>query len=670
MKKRNQIIAAFLAATMIITPATSIFAKAAKDGNSSAESSYGESFTSWRTNEWENKLSKDWTTVSMTPGVNESTMNFAWYSKTTDTVSLTYGLKADLSDGKTVQIATKGTGQKDKDGNEYNSNKATISGLAAQTTYYYKVDDKEIKSFKTGNTGKFRFAFVGDPQIGSSNELKGADTEAFYNAQSNAVANDSYNWSQTLKKIQSAGTDFIVSAGDQIQTTKKKAPGQSSTTSEIEYAGYLSPDALTSLPVATTVGNHDADNANYKYHFYVPNLNNLGDNDIVGGDYYFTYGDVLFMMLNTQNINSAEHIQFIQNTVAKNANCKWKVVTLHQDIYGSAEHSNEPEIVNLRYALTPTFEKYGVDAVLTGHDHAYSRSKFLSGNQTEKTVTYTDDEFNEMLDKDIDYTGEGTLTVAPGNIKADTTDESEKTYLSYLTSVMDADRITETGEYVVDPKGILYLTASSSSGSKYYDLVSRQQSYIASRWQEDVPTYSLIDVTETTMTINTYRTDNDSAIDNTVTIVKSAVDAKLAQINKELTDNKLVEKDYTAGSWKALKDAMDAANRISPETEQAQINKILENLTTARNGLVKVAAQEPPKPSEQSTEKTSESEKAPEQPTEKTSESEKASEKSNNKSASKVKTSDESQALLWTIVCVIGLGAAGTAVVFAGKERK
>ena len=211
-------------------------------------------------------------------------------------------------------------------------------------------------------------------------------------------------------------------------------------------------------------------------------------------------------------------------------------------------------------------------------------------------------------------------------------------------------------------------TASSSSGSKYYDLVSRQQSYIASRWQEDVPTYSLIDVTETTMTINTYRTDNDSAIDNTVTIVKSAdksaVDAKLAQINKELTDNTLVEKDYTTGSWKALKDAMDAANRISPETEQAQINKILENLTTARNGLVKVTAQEPPKASEQPTEKTSESEKASEKDAKKTSE------KSNNKSASKVKTGDESQALLWTIVCVIGLGAAGTAVVFAGKERK
>lgn len=57
-----------------------------------------------------------------------------------------------------------------------------------------------------------------------------------------------------------------MSAGDQIQTTKKKAPRKSSTTSEIEYAGYLSPDTLASLPVATTVGNHDADNANYQYH--------------------------------------------------------------------------------------------------------------------------------------------------------------------------------------------------------------------------------------------------------------------------------------------------------------------------------------------------------------------------------------------------------------------
>lgn len=42
-----------------------------------------------------------------------------------------------------------------------------------------------------------------------------------------------------------------------------------------------------------------------------------GDNGKVGGDYYFTYGDVLFMMLNTQDTNSAEHIQFIEYSCKK-----------------------------------------------------------------------------------------------------------------------------------------------------------------------------------------------------------------------------------------------------------------------------------------------------------------------------------------------------------------
>lgn len=92
-------------------------------------------------------------------------------------------------------------------------------------------------------------------------------------------------------------------------------------------------------------------------------------------------------------------------------------------------------------------------------------------------------------------------------------------YLNYLNAVMDKDAIedTEKGETVVNPDGILYMTANSSSGSKYYDLVPRMQSYIANRWQEDVPTYSVIDVTDNTFTINTYRTDNDQKIDETFT---------------------------------------------------------------------------------------------------------------------------------------------------------
>lgn len=111
---------------------------------------------------------------------------------------------------------------------------------------------------------------------------------------------------------------------------------------------------------------------------------------------------------------------------------------------------------------------------------------------------------------------------APGNIKDDTTDEAEQKYLNYLDSVMDKDAVqSDNEELVVNPEGILYMTASSSSGSKYYDLVPRKQSYIAERWQEDVPTYSVINVDSNTFSIATYRTDNGEQIDKTFTIEKA-----------------------------------------------------------------------------------------------------------------------------------------------------
>lgn len=228
--------------------------------------------------------------------------------------------------------------------------------------------------------------------------------------------------------------------------------------------------------MATTVGNHDADNANYTYHFNRTNASELGSNKVVGGDYYFKYGNALFIMLNTQDTNVAEHKQFIEQTVAANKDCKWRIVTLHQDIYGSAEHSNEPEITNLRYQLTPIFEQNDIDAVLTGHDHAYSRSKMLLGGT--KANDYTDDEFDAELEKDMDA-GENptTKTVAPGNIKNDSTDEKDQKYLTYLKSIMDEkaiETVKKQGSSVINPEGVLYMTAGSSLGSKYYDLVPRQ----------------------------------------------------------------------------------------------------------------------------------------------------------------------------------------------------
>ena len=541
--------AAAMTATILATSATVLQAAAPPDGYTNAQDTveaYGGAYSNWMT-KWNSTISKDREQISLSPGSDNSSVNFAWYTKKSAGVQkLKIAENKRLTNAK-VYEAEQTKAVTDKDETEYVSNKVIATDLKANTTYYYSYQKDgqwtAPEKYTTDNGSKFSFIFVGDPQIGSSNELKGAATEEFYNAQSAAVANDAFNWNTTLNQaMEKTGNkaSFVLSSGDQIQSTKKKSPDKAAWGSEIEYSGYLSPDVLKNLPVATTVGNHDADNANYTYHFNTANTSELGSNGKVGGDYWFKHDNALFIMLNTQDTNVEEHRQFIEQTVAANKDCKWRIVTLHQDIYGSAEHSNEPEITNLRYQLAPIFEDNKVDVVLTGHDHAYSRTQILKGGH--KTTEYTDDEFDPMLDEDMDA-GENPDTVytAKENIKADTTDPSQKAYLNYLNQVMDKDaiqQVTKKGTTVFNPTGILYMTAGSSSGSKYYDLVPRQQSYIANRWQQDVPTYSVIDITDTTFTINTYRTDTEEKIDETFSIAKVNESDNKNQTDNTQTDNK------------------------------------------------------------------------------------------------------------------------------------
>ena len=577
------------AAMLILTAALvcqpmSVFADAAPDGMTDASQTEAAQNGAWEawSEEWET-IKEDWTQVSMSPGSDETQMNFAWYSKDGEQTGFVYGTNSDLSDAQSAEIAQTAaqTG--------YVSNKVTLEGLQPGTTYYHQVEGKEIESFTTDDdTSSFSFVFVGDPQIGSSNEEKAKTPEdiqkpTFLTAQSEAVRNDTFNWNYTLERAYAKTgntASFILSSGDQIQTNAEKV--KDGTVSEMEYAGYLSPDIMKSVPVATTVGNHDADNANYTYHFNTANLSNLGDNGYVGGDYYFTYGGALFIILNTQDTNVSEHKQFIEQTVAANPDCKWRIVTLHQDIYGSAEHSNEPEITNLRYSLVPIFEENDVDIVLTGHDHAYSRTKMLKGGQSTTGFEYTDDEFDEQLDKDLDV-GDSTETryEAPANIQDDTTDPAEQRYLEYLHSVMDDEAVlelTDGQDVAINSEGIMYLTAGSSSGSKYYDLVPRQQTYIASRWQQDVPTYSVINVTETTLTLNTYRTDTDEAIDTQFMLVKSADHSQLADLISQA--EALSADDYTADSYGVMQQALEAAKAVNDDAEATT-----EELTNAYTAL-------------------------------------------------------------------------------------
>ena len=66
--------------------------------------------------------------------------------------------------------------------------------------------------------------------------------------------------------------------------------------------------------------------------------------------------------------------------IASDPDAAWRIVTIHQDIYGSGLDHSDTDGMILRTQLTPIFDQYDIDVVLQGHDHTYSRSKLLYGD--------------------------------------------------------------------------------------------------------------------------------------------------------------------------------------------------------------------------------------------------------------------------------------------------
>lgn len=113
------------------------------------------------------------------------------------------------------------------------------------------------------------------------------------------------SWNNVLNEALEDHSDvsFLVSAGDQVNYGSN----------EREYAGYLGAKALTFLPVATTIGNHDSVSNRDSLHFNNPNAFSDTDTNYIQGktkagtDYYYRYGNVLFIVLDTNNYNCATH---------------------------------------------------------------------------------------------------------------------------------------------------------------------------------------------------------------------------------------------------------------------------------------------------------------------------------------------------------------------------
>nr|WP_269329169.1 metallophosphoesterase family protein [Kineosporia babensis] len=362
------------------------------------------------------------TGVILGVGADESQRMVTWYSSGDTTQAVQVAPAAQVVDGEFPASAKSFSavgGANIASSGGFNRN-ATITGLAENTSYSYRVGAEgnwsKTYTFKTQDfEGDFDFLFLGDPQIGASGN----------------VAKDQAGWQDTLDVATKDNPDaeILVSGGDQVETAN----------TETQWDAFLAPDQLRQVPWAATIGNHDVGGKAYEQHLAVPNGDRSGQyyangnpaSNTSGGDYWHIYKDVLFINLNSNSYTTSSggggdeaHLKYVSDVIEKHGDAaKYTVLVYHHSIYSPASHAKDSDNKVRRVDFPTTFSKLGVDLVLQGHDHAYTRSYLIKNGE-----------------------------------KA------------------DADEKPGAADVFAGPGGVLYVTANSASGSKYYGITKPDNS--------------------------------------------------------------------------------------------------------------------------------------------------------------------------------------------------
>jgi acid phosphatase type 7 len=227
--------------------------------------------------------------------------------------------------------------------------------LAPGTTYTYSVGDgsatgwTEPAEFTTAPASgqSFTFIYMGDAQVG----LDKWGTLAHTSLRSHPEA------------------AFYLMAGDLVNRGAER--------DDWDSLFYNAQGVWTHRPVMPTIGNHECQGSKPKLYLKEFTLPENGPKGIEPERAYsFEYGNALFMVLDG-NLAPASQTAWLEQKLS-HTQSTWKFVMYHQPAYSSGGNRDN---VELRAAWTPIFDKYHVDMVLQGHDHAYLRTYPMRAGQ-------------------------------------------------------------------------------------------------------------------------------------------------------------------------------------------------------------------------------------------------------------------------------------------------
>lgn len=188
--------------------------------------------------------------------------------------------------------------------------------------------------------GSVRFAVIGDMGTGKQPQYETAQ--------------------EMVKARQSFPFQFVITMGDNIYG------GHSPRDFERKFELPYKPLLDAGVKFYASLGNHDpAGERAYKFF----NMN--------GANYYaFTKGNVRFFALDS-NYMDPKQLSWLRSQLQDADKSEWRICFFHHPLYSTAKQHGPS--TDLRLLLQPLFIEYGVNVVLSGHEHVYERIQPQAG---------------------------------------------------------------------------------------------------------------------------------------------------------------------------------------------------------------------------------------------------------------------------------------------------